>query len=399
MGWVSLFDPQRLAALLAMPADAEPVAILCLGPVPEFPDRPALELDGWTFARPLVGVRLRKPLGSAAAALGPASPRRGRRGNGQHGAVPLGVMQSSRCGPGQCAATTNSVRAVVAAEHAGERAAIELDPLQHLAALRAPARSSDRATSAYQAAPSRSRQMPSGECARPASAHTRRFDSDPSAPMSKAVSRCRYDSATISVASSAVIAIPLGNARSSATTRALPVRRATRATNPGAGIAGGRARGEVEVDVVDVDVAAAVDHDVVGAVRRQRRQVGIVAPACRPPTAEATPACRTRRQHQALAGGCPAGSRNTLATTRCSSTIRSTSPAGSMARISPAVQSATHNRPSRQRGDFQQSQTGHHRVHSAFPSPRASSGSLLSDCGTLRLIASSCGIVAGRKAT
>jgi 5,6-dimethylbenzimidazole synthase len=53
MGWVSLFDPQRLAALLAMPADAEPVAILCLGPVPEFPDRPALELDGWAFARPL----------------------------------------------------------------------------------------------------------------------------------------------------------------------------------------------------------------------------------------------------------------------------------------------------------------------------------------------------------
>jgi 5,6-dimethylbenzimidazole synthase len=53
LGWVSLSDPKRLAALLAMPADAEPVAILCLGPVPEFPDRPALELDGWAFARPL----------------------------------------------------------------------------------------------------------------------------------------------------------------------------------------------------------------------------------------------------------------------------------------------------------------------------------------------------------
>jgi 5,6-dimethylbenzimidazole synthase len=53
MGWVSLFDPQRLAALLSMPADAEPVAILCLGPVPDFPDRPALELDGWTHPRPL----------------------------------------------------------------------------------------------------------------------------------------------------------------------------------------------------------------------------------------------------------------------------------------------------------------------------------------------------------
>jgi 5,6-dimethylbenzimidazole synthase len=53
MGWVSLFDPQRLATLLSMPADAEPVAILCLGPVPAFPDRPALELDGWAFGRPL----------------------------------------------------------------------------------------------------------------------------------------------------------------------------------------------------------------------------------------------------------------------------------------------------------------------------------------------------------
>ena len=53
VGWVSLFDPPRLAALLEMPAGAEPVAILCLGPVPEFPDRPALELDGWATARPL----------------------------------------------------------------------------------------------------------------------------------------------------------------------------------------------------------------------------------------------------------------------------------------------------------------------------------------------------------
>ncbi len=53
MGWVSLFDPPRLAALLAMPPDAEPVAILCVGPVPAFPDRPSLELDGWASARPL----------------------------------------------------------------------------------------------------------------------------------------------------------------------------------------------------------------------------------------------------------------------------------------------------------------------------------------------------------
>jgi 5,6-dimethylbenzimidazole synthase len=53
MGWVSIFEPQKLAELLAMPDDADPVAILCLGPVPEFPDRPALEIDHWTFGRPL----------------------------------------------------------------------------------------------------------------------------------------------------------------------------------------------------------------------------------------------------------------------------------------------------------------------------------------------------------
>jgi 5,6-dimethylbenzimidazole synthase len=53
MGWVSLFDPARLARLLTIPPDAEPVAILCLGPVPGFPDRPSLELDQWTVGRPL----------------------------------------------------------------------------------------------------------------------------------------------------------------------------------------------------------------------------------------------------------------------------------------------------------------------------------------------------------
>jgi nitroreductase len=42
-----------LAELLGMPEDAEPVAILCLGPVPDFPDRPAPEIDRWAFGRPL----------------------------------------------------------------------------------------------------------------------------------------------------------------------------------------------------------------------------------------------------------------------------------------------------------------------------------------------------------
>ena len=53
MGWVSIFDPRRIAQLLGIPDDSEPVAILCLGPVPDFPDRPALEIDKWTVGRPL----------------------------------------------------------------------------------------------------------------------------------------------------------------------------------------------------------------------------------------------------------------------------------------------------------------------------------------------------------
>lgn len=34
------------------PTVPNPVAVIRLGPVPEFPDRPALELDRWTYARP-----------------------------------------------------------------------------------------------------------------------------------------------------------------------------------------------------------------------------------------------------------------------------------------------------------------------------------------------------------
>jgi 5,6-dimethylbenzimidazole synthase len=53
LGWVSLFEPHGLAELLGLPDGAEPVAILCLGPVPDFPERPALEIDRWAFGRPL----------------------------------------------------------------------------------------------------------------------------------------------------------------------------------------------------------------------------------------------------------------------------------------------------------------------------------------------------------
>jgi 5,6-dimethylbenzimidazole synthase len=47
MGWVSLFDPQRLAQLLGLPAGSRPIAVLCLGHVPEFYQRPMLEQTDW----------------------------------------------------------------------------------------------------------------------------------------------------------------------------------------------------------------------------------------------------------------------------------------------------------------------------------------------------------------
>ena len=47
MGWVSLFDPLELAQLLGMPAGGQPVAVLCLGPVREFYDKPMLVQEGW----------------------------------------------------------------------------------------------------------------------------------------------------------------------------------------------------------------------------------------------------------------------------------------------------------------------------------------------------------------
>ena len=49
MGWVSLFDPLRLAALLGIPEGGQPVAIICLGHVAGFYPKPMLELEGWAM--------------------------------------------------------------------------------------------------------------------------------------------------------------------------------------------------------------------------------------------------------------------------------------------------------------------------------------------------------------
>lgn len=53
MGWVSMVEPAPLADLLRLPAGAQPLGLLCLGPVAHFYEAPMLEQQGWRQGRPL----------------------------------------------------------------------------------------------------------------------------------------------------------------------------------------------------------------------------------------------------------------------------------------------------------------------------------------------------------
>lgn len=56
LGWVSIFDPLKLAVLLAMPEGAKPVAILCVGHVAAYYPRPMLEIERWAERMPMAEV-------------------------------------------------------------------------------------------------------------------------------------------------------------------------------------------------------------------------------------------------------------------------------------------------------------------------------------------------------
>lgn len=56
VGWVSLFDPERLRALCRMPEGSVPIAVLCIGHVERFYDKPMLEAERWDRRRPLSGM-------------------------------------------------------------------------------------------------------------------------------------------------------------------------------------------------------------------------------------------------------------------------------------------------------------------------------------------------------
>jgi 5,6-dimethylbenzimidazole synthase len=56
MGWVSMFEPGAVRSLLNMPEGADPVAVLCLGPVHEFYEEPMLQQERWRRRTPLAGL-------------------------------------------------------------------------------------------------------------------------------------------------------------------------------------------------------------------------------------------------------------------------------------------------------------------------------------------------------
>ena len=72
MGWVSIFDPAAVAALVGMPAGAEPIALLCLGPVHGFYEEPMLQQERWAQRAPLGDVVFDDAWGVASSVIGPA---------------------------------------------------------------------------------------------------------------------------------------------------------------------------------------------------------------------------------------------------------------------------------------------------------------------------------------
>ncbi len=56
LGWVSLFEPSAVAQLLDLPAGAEPIALLCLGPVQGYYAEPMLVQDRWAQREALAGL-------------------------------------------------------------------------------------------------------------------------------------------------------------------------------------------------------------------------------------------------------------------------------------------------------------------------------------------------------
>ncbi len=75
MGWVSLFDPAEVSVLLGLPEGAEPIALLCLGPVHQFYEEPMLQRERWATREPLASLVFDESWGRASDLFdNPSSP-------------------------------------------------------------------------------------------------------------------------------------------------------------------------------------------------------------------------------------------------------------------------------------------------------------------------------------
>jgi 5,6-dimethylbenzimidazole synthase len=62
---VSLFDPAEVARLLGLLEGAEPIALLCLGPVKQFHAEPMLQQANWARRQPLESLVFENHWGQA----------------------------------------------------------------------------------------------------------------------------------------------------------------------------------------------------------------------------------------------------------------------------------------------------------------------------------------------
>ncbi|WP_114968835.1 5,6-dimethylbenzimidazole synthase [Rhodoferax ferrireducens] len=83
VGWVSLFDPVAVASLLHMPPGAEPIALLCIGPVQAFYDEPMLQQERWAKRCALDDLIFEDAWGQ---------PLRAAEASGCHDDLPLGTL-------------------------------------------------------------------------------------------------------------------------------------------------------------------------------------------------------------------------------------------------------------------------------------------------------------------
>lgn len=77
LGWVSIFDPVELAKVLNLPDDAQPLALLCIGPVPAFYEEPMLQQTRWASRMPLADVLFDDAWGQSSGLLAaaPSNPQ------------------------------------------------------------------------------------------------------------------------------------------------------------------------------------------------------------------------------------------------------------------------------------------------------------------------------------